>query len=845
MRIAESSLCPSRSASEASIGPESAGSVAQAVSLELHGATTRPRTRCRGALVTSLLLLAAPLASARAGHTSELCTGIRRGTGCPKHAPLLAQAGLRPGDAATMAPPDPASDAPGAGAQPEPRLAEVIVTAHGFAESNFRLPAVDTAFTAKDLGELRSPNIEGLMDLVPGMAFTQSQQAGLSFISIRGISQNRNTTSPVVTRLDGVNEIDPEQFNQVMFDLSSVQVIKGPEGALYGPDAVAGAIIINTANPTNYYTGYAELNEGDYGQYGGSFGVGGPIVKNVLQFRLAGIYSNNSGFFSNVTLPGFGENPQERWGVRLKLRLLTGKYLQFDLNSSFQRTLGTANFYHYEPALVTPAGKLAPGPDPFNFSLVNANTVSYTFYNNYPGLDDYKLDQQSFKATYRGLPFARIRSTTSYTYLTELTEAKAFPYTGSLSSNTVIGNVDGAQTQYFNIRGWTEELRMTSTRSATAPGLHWLAGLYYSYVNRFISSTTSQDLGRGIIPIYYVPQPNSSINPTDTFFADDNHNFTRSVLGSVGYQLPYHVGIDIADRWDEVKANQFVSPLQIGGGVPGAVNRARFIRNSPRVTLQWLPMRNLSLYATWGEGMRAGGFNQNGTGATAALLGLKGVGDRIKAEVTRTTELGFKSRWLDDRLQVNGDAYAIHDSNQPFFVFVGQVGAQILININRARMYGGDLDVRGIVFSSPSFGKLTAYASGSYNHNFITRYSLNPADVGNMLPQAPRWLWNAGFQYERHLFDVRDDLFGPVSLFTRWDLAGRTKEAWDADNSSLQGGYSTLNVRFGLRGRRMSVMASILNATNKRYNEEFVEGGFTEPALPRTAMVTVTMKFGE
>ncbi len=792
------SLCPFPRAHKALISPNAATSIAQAVSVGLYGGSARPLARCGGVLLASLLLAAAPHASASS-----------------------------------------------ASAQPAPQLAEVIVTAHGFAEPNFQLAAVDTAFTAKELGDLRSPNIEGLMDLVPGMAFTQSQQAGLSLISIRGISQNRNTTSPVVTRLDGVNEIDPEQFNQAMYDLASLQVIKGPEGALYGPDAVAGAIIINTAAPTNYYTGYADVSEGDYGQYGADFGVGGPIVKNVLQFRLAGMYSNNSGFFKNVSLPGYGENPEERWGMRAKLRLLASDTLQFDLNSSFQRTLGTANFYHYEPALVTPTGQLAPGPFPFDFSLVNANTVSDTFYNNYPGLDDYKLDQQSFKATYRGLSFARLTSTTSYTYLTELTEAKAFPYLGSLSSNTAIGNVDGAQTQYFNIHGWTEEVRMTSKRPATAPGLHWLAGVYYSDVNRFLSSTTSQDLGLGIIPIYYVPQPNSAINPTDTFFADDNHNSTRSVLGSVGYQLPYHIGIDLADRWDEVEKNQYVSPLQIGGGVPGAVNRARFVRNSPRVTLQWLPLQNLSLYATWGEGMRAGGFNQNGTGATAVALGLSGVGDRIKAEVTRTTELGFKSRWLGDRLEVNGDAYAIRDSNQPFFVFVGQVGAQILINIDQARMYGGDLETRGIVFSSHALGRLTAYASASYNHNFISEYSLSSADVGNMLPQAPRWLWHAGFDYERHVFQFQDKDIGAVRFFTRWDLAGRTREAWDADNSSFQGGYSTLNVRFGLRGWRMSLTAAILNATNKRYNEEFVEGGFTEPALPRTAMVTLSMRFGQ
>jgi iron complex outermembrane recepter protein len=780
----------------------------------------------RKALLTSFLMVAAPLANAQSTLADNAGTGSRSAA-----------------VAATDSPPAAAKGATDADSDSTAKLEPVIVTAHGFAVQNFELAAVDSAFTQAQLAELRSPNVEGLMSLVPGMAFTQSQQAGLSLISIRGISQNRNTTSPVVTQLDGVDEIDPEQFNQAMYDLSDVQVIKGPEGALYGPDAVAGAIIINTADPTNYYTGYADASGGDYGQYGGSFGVGGPLIKDVLQFRLAGVYSNNNGFFSNLTLPGFNENPQERWGMRLKLRLLAADDLQFDLSSSYQRTLGTAVYYHYEPALLTPAGKLAPGLDPFDFSLANADTVSYNFYNNNPGLDDYKLDQQSFKATYSGLSFATFTSTTGYASLNELTEDDQFPYTGSTSRTTILGNVDGTATQYFNIRGWTEEARLTSTESQTLPGLHWLAGLYYSSVNRFISETTGLDNGLGIIPIYYTPQFTNAINPTQSFLGDDNHNSTRSVLGSVGYQLPYHFNVELADRWDDVQKNQFVSPYNTAG-VPDAVNRARFIRNSPRVTLQWLPTSDLNLYATWGEGLRAGGFNQNGVGAEAAAIGLQGVSDRIKEEVARTTEVGFKSRWLDDRLEINGDAYAIRDSNQPFFVFVGAVGAQILINIDQAKMYGGDLETRGIVFSSPAAGTLTAYANANYNHNYITQYSLNPADVGHMLPQAPLWLWNTGLEYDRHVFDVADDDIGPVHVFTRCDLSARSKEAWDADNSSFQGGYGVLNVRAGLKGRRVSLMVSVLNATNKAYNEEYVQGGYTQPALPRTALVTVTTTFG-
>src|SRR5438105_15241243 len=106
-------------------------------------------------------------------------------------------------------------------------------------------------------------------------------------------------------------------------------------------------------------------------------------------------------------------------------------------------------------------------------------------------------------------------------------------------------------------------------------------------------------------------------------------------------------------------------------------------------------------------------------------------------------------------------------------------------------MHGGDLSVRGQAFSDPTWGSLSLYASGDYNKNYITQYRLNPADVGNNLPQAPVFLWQAGLAYQRHVFD--NNVVGPASLVTRWDLAGRSREACRADNSSLQTGYRELD----------------------------------------------------
>lgn len=725
------------------------------------------------------------------------------------------------------------------GAPSQTKLGRILVTAHGFPVYNSKLAAVDTAFNAAKLRQLQIKKPGQFMRMVPGVAFTNSQQTGLTFISIRGISQNRNTTSPVVTKLDGVTEISPLQFNQAMYDLDSVEVIKGPEGSLYGPNAVGGAVLINTKSPTNYFTGQTRVDVGNYGQHGVSFGYGGPIKKNRLQFRVAGMYSADSGYFKNVVL-NTGENPQETGAARLKLRWLLSNSLRVDFQASYQHTIGTSNYYHYQPAELTADGKLAPGPFPFDFSKVDASQVSQYFYNNNLGLDNYKLYQSHIKVAY-DMPFATLTSTSSWAYLNELTEADQFPYTASLSRATLLGNVDGTQTQYFNVRGLTEELRLTST-PGYVPNLHWLVGAYYSYVNRYISSTTGVDKGLGIIPIYEAPHFSSSVNPTLTFLGDDNHNFTRSVLGSIKYDLPAGFTIGAADRYDRVSKNQFVSQ-QNTAGIPGIVNRANFYKNSPRVTAQWIPNQHVNLYATWGEAFRAGGFNQNGVGKEAAAIGLNGVSDRIKPEVARTVEFGAKTTWLNDRLVVNGDLYHINDQNQPYFVFVGGVGAQVLINIDQAQMNGGELLIEGNAFSSPRLGHLYLYASGSINNSYIRQYALTPSDIGNRLPQAPQRIGHLGFTYQRHVFSMGDGI-GPVSLFTRVDFQHTSREAFDADNSTFRKAFNTVNLHLGFKGTDWSLMFSELNATNTLYNEEFVKGGFTEPAPPQRWTISFTRHFG-
>src|SRR6185312_10840810 len=94
---------------------------------------------------------------------------------------------------------------------------------------------------------------------VPNMTLVETQNAGNAFVVVRGISQARNSEPSVAVLVDGVLETNPAEFNQQLFDLDQIEVLKGPQGALYGRNAIGGAIIIRTRAPTDELRGQVKL----------------------------------------------------------------------------------------------------------------------------------------------------------------------------------------------------------------------------------------------------------------------------------------------------------------------------------------------------------------------------------------------------------------------------------------------------------------------------------------------------------------------------------------------------------------------------------------------------------
>src|ERR1700691_667938 len=126
-------------------------------------------------------------------------------------------------------------------------LEEIVVTARKREESLQNVPVTVDAFSEQTI---QSAGIESPRDfaaMVPNMTLVETQNVGNSFVTIRGISQARNSEPSVAVLVDGVMETNPYEFDQKLYDIRQIEVLKGPQGALYGRDAIGGAIIITTA----------------------------------------------------------------------------------------------------------------------------------------------------------------------------------------------------------------------------------------------------------------------------------------------------------------------------------------------------------------------------------------------------------------------------------------------------------------------------------------------------------------------------------------------------------------------------------------------------------------------
>jgi iron complex outermembrane receptor protein len=682
-------------------------------------------------------------------------------------------------------------------------------------------PAAITAFSAQAIEDARIVRPADFVNLTPNVTLVETQNAGNAFIVIRGITQARNSEPSVAVVVDGVQQVNAAQFNQDLFDIEQIEVLKGPQGGLYGRNAIGGAIIINTRKPTDEFEGRVTAGADNGFGYFVRGGISGPVTDGI-GFRVSGSFHDTEGYIRNTFL-GEDADPYQNLAMRGNLLFDPGGGWEVDLRGSFDR-LRTQALY-------------------FNI-VTDVNDTSLPVRVNNAGQNDRDMLNAAAKVSYEGEAFT-VTSITSYDTLEEILTGDAFDFRPIEESflyrpaDSPFGfglglGIDQNQSQFLDVEAISQELRIQSPDNNK---LFWMIGGYLIGTDRYISTGNMLDTGAGVFPVYRVPSTNPA-NPQTTFLADAQENFAWAAFANLGYEFTDQLRIDASLRYDrDRRENTTLTPTAflpvIGGvrqGTTGEVREVTFDAWQPKITLTWRPSEDLTLYGGWSRGFRSGGFNQTGVRGEAIAAGIVGVGDIFEAETAETFELGFKSSLLDGILTFNGAAYRTKSENSYFFVFLQASSTQNLGNVPEARIEGFELEAT----LNPT-RDLQINAAWGLTFSEIRDFP-DPAVIGNEAPLISRSTINLGAQWTPAIGSGLDAL-----LRVDYRRTGRTW--WDVQNSTVRDPVDLVDLRAGVEGESWGLFGFAKNAFDATYNAEFSPGGFVFKARPRVYGLEAMMRF--
>ncbi|MEM1403240.1 MAG: TonB-dependent receptor [Pseudomonadota bacterium] len=807
-------------------------------------------------------------------------------------------------------------------------IEEVVVTARKRSEN---LQEVPIAISAIDEDTIQRAGIERASDyvgLIPNVTLVDTANVGDTQLSIRGIVSTRDAESTFAYVVDGVLSTNPNSFNEELFDVQQIEVLKGPQGALYGRNAVAGAILVTTKEPSNEFEGRISATAGNVGTYRASAMVSGPIVEDKLLGRLAVSTRTTDGFYENIfTNQDDVVDYLEDTSVRGRVKWLVNDDLTLDFRGGYSEvSSGAINF---NAAFAIPAFVDAFGAPNYN---QDPNTVDFRFTFNTPGENEQETLDFAIKADW-ALGFADLVANIAYNDLEEylLSDGTAATFYGyeltpacqagraELNSFTrpdlfgepfnpfgilppgadfqgVYGpynplTCDGYQYQERNQQDFSIDARLVSNNDE---GMRWIAGVYFADIERESLVSYGADQGQGFLRQPYVDP--TGPNPTDLLFWDDFNTTVYSAYGQVEFDIADNMEIAFALRYDREERevsnrvpnvtnsglnvnllDENFQPLPInpafGSNPNGIPDRDRdFSQLQPKLTWNWTPTDDMTIYASYGVGFRSGGFNAIGTEDLLNFwfnAGFGGPGEVVDAQITVTDdydkevstayEIGLKSEWMDRRLRVNAAVFRTDvEDNQFFEFFAGPFGIlRTVTTIDELYIQGFEAD-----FTFVASEYLTLYGGIGLMDSEIEENRNRPLSVGNDVPQAPETTGNLGAE-------LVFPLSGDMNLVSRldWTYTGemwfhtlqgeQTPTIWNAFfgpgfnqdfSQSARDAFDILDLRVGVETERWAVTAWGRNLTDEQYLQEIIPapefgGSFIHPSALRSYGVDFRYNF--
>lgn len=683
------------------------------------------------------------------------------------------------------------------------QLSEVVVTAQKLETDLQQTPISISGISAQEIKNSRIWNTENLSGIVPNL-YAGHPGDYRNVTSIRGVVTTSYNPA-VATYIDGVNQFGLDTYISQLNDVEKIEVLRGPQGTLFGRNATGGVINIVTKQPDNNFAGFIDLSYGNFNAQRYTGGVKGALVKDKLFFGMAGMFTKQDGFYHNEFTNTAYDNQKGGQG-NYYLKYQANPRLSFLVNVKHQLQLNNGAF----PLAGSPQDALEK---PF---VLDQNNIT-------------QMRDRTFNGSLSAKYYHPNWMFTSQTAYQENYRYYVDPIDGDFSSFDIISVINNYGSRFNNVKVLTQEFRLASATSLVTP-LKWQIGAYSFLQDNPVKQGTyfGDDAG-----MYGSPMTNfTSIN------TNLGKGFGFALFGQATYTLNPQLELVAGLRYDYERQKQKIKGefLPDGGTImvtqPDTSSSASFKAFSPKLALNFKVTSASYLYASYSRGFRAGGISQ-----------LAVEPDRepplvaYEPEYSNNFEIGSKNKFFDNRLKLNVALFYTHLNEVQVPTLVLPDAITVVKNAGKLNSKGADVEISAILLKGLSIDYNFGLTDARYATLVLEDEDVNVSYKNNRQIFTPKTTSFLALQYGINLnqHDTR------LTARAEWKNFGT--QYFDLKNTISQNAYNVLNSRLSLQYKNIELALWAANLTDTQYISYAYNFGAAHLANPRTYGLTLISKF--
>lgn len=656
------------------------------------------------------------------------------------------------------------------------QLNEVVVTADSKQQDVQKVPAAITVLDAKQIKDYRLWDITNLTAIAPNLFTVEhGNSTSSNFFNIRGV-MGFSSEQAVATYVDGVYQFDYFSAPPLFNDVQNIEVLRGPQGTLYGRNAFGGVVNITTKQPGNKPGGYFETTFGNYGQQRYTASLSSPIVANKL-FASGSFTYNHRGsiYYNEFTKSGFDR--REDYSGNFNLRYLPSANWSLALNAKLENDNDRGSF-------------------PWLGSIEEVFAKPYQVNTNDTNVERRKNFNTSLAANYYGKHF-NFTSVSSYINWHAYYEGKGVDY--DFSPLDALSTAPDQRQHVF-----TQEIRFSSP-STTQNKLKWVAGAYGFTQNTRMNAPTFYG------PDYVLLDPTAVNAPFTKTSISRGNNRGYAFFGQATYNITGQLDFTAGIRYDHEnrKLSQYTEyqkdPDPVSLLTPNQDYRANFHAVTPKFVLSYKLVDNMLIYGSYARGFRAGGLNTNATNPAQVPY---------QPEHSDNYEIGWKNMFFNNKLKLNLTAFYLEQHNQQISTAMDGINALIL-NVGEMHNKGVELEVTALPLKGLQIDWNASYSHARYTSLLL--YSDEAKAVvnykGGQPINTPPVSSMFAAQYTYDFAGSKQKL----SAFVRGEYRYIDKYYFDFINGLSQPGYSLFNAKTGISIKNFELNFWARNITDKKY----------------------------